>query len=194
MSPKSPLSETALQAKLKELLKSARYDHTRGVVSTAEELALAHGLDERAARFAAWLHDSAKCLSPVRMKSLARQAGADAVELASPSLWHAPASSLLAQKEFGVSDPNVIQAIRFHTTGAPGMGPLGKLLYVADYSEPGRRYKGTKKLRKLALEDLDAAYKEVLREKLAWVVHKRQTLHARSVEAYNEALQKAARA
>lgn len=194
MSLKAPLSEKALQAKLKALLKSARYEHTRGVVGTAEELALAHGLDHHAARLAAWLHDSAKCLSPLRMKAMARQAGADASELASPSLWHAPASSLLAQKDFGVRDQAVIQAIRYHTTGAPGVGPLAKLIYVADYSEPGRRYKGTKKLRKLGLEDLNAAYKEVLREKLAWVVHKRQTLHARSVEAYNEALQTAVKA
>ena len=104
-------------------------------------------------------------------------------------MWHAPASSLLAQKEFGVSDPAVIQAIRYHTTGAPGVGPLAKLIYIADFSEPGRRYKGTKKLRKLGLEDLNAAYKEVLREKLAWVIHKRQSLHPRSAEAYNEALQ-----
>ena len=191
MKATGPLGEKALQAKLKTLLKSARYEHTRGVVSTAEELALAHGLDERAARLAAWLHDSAKCLSPARMKAMARQAGADAAEMASPSLWHAPAGSVLAQKEFGVQDPAIIQAIRYHTTGAAGIGPLAKLIYVADYSEPGRRYKGTKKLRALALEDLNAAYREVLREKLAWVVHKRQTLHARSVEAYNEALQTA---
>lgn len=185
------VSELVLQARLKKLLKSARYDHTRGVVGTAEALAEAHGLDARAARVAAWLHDSAKSLAPARQKRLAKQAGADPHELSQPSLWHAPASASLAQQQFGISDPAILQAIRFHTTGAPSLGPLAKVLYVADYSEPGRRYSGTKKLRKLGLADLDAAYREVLHEKLSWVVHKRQALHPRTVEAYNEAVQTA---
>jgi predicted HD superfamily hydrolase involved in NAD metabolism len=176
---------------MKVMLKSARYEHTRGVVATAEALAEAHGLDVYAARVAAWLHDAAKSLSPARQKSMAKEAGADPNEIASPSLWHAAASSTLARKQFAIKDPAVLQAIRFHTTGAPSLGPIAKVIYVADYSEPGRRYKGTKKLRKLALSDLEAAYRAVLREKLAWVVHKRQALHPRTVEAYNEAVQTA---
>jgi predicted HD superfamily hydrolase involved in NAD metabolism len=176
---------------MKVMLKAARYEHTRGVVATAEALAEAYGLDVYAVRVAAWLHDAAKSLSPARQKSLAKQAGADAHELASPSLWHAAAGCTLAQKQFAIKDPAILQAIRFHTTGAPSLGPIAKVIYVADYSEPGRRYKGTKKLRKLALSDLEAAYRAVLREKLAWVVHKRQALHPRTVEAYNEAVQTA---
>ncbi len=192
MSLRARLSEADLQVRLKVLLKTVRWEHTRGVVATVAALAKAHDLDVQAARLAAWLHDAAKGLSPARQKALAKQAGADAKELASPSLWHAAASSYMARQQFGIKNPSVLQAIRFHTTGAPGLGPLAKALYVADYSEPGRRYKGTKKLRKLALSDLEAAYREVLREKLAWVVHKRQALHPRTVEAYNEALQGAA--
>ena len=101
---------------------------------------------------------------------------------------HAPAGSALAQRQFGVKDKAVIQAIRFHTTGTADAGPLAKVIFVADYCEPGRRYEGTKKMRKLGLSDLNAAYREVLREKLAWVVYKRQTLHPRSVDAYNQAV------
>jgi predicted HD superfamily hydrolase involved in NAD metabolism len=186
-----PLAEGALQARLKTLLKDARYEHTRGVVVTATALAEAHGLNVAAVRTAAWLHDAAKSLSPTRQKSLAKQAGADPHELSAPSLWHAAASCMLAQQQFAVKDPAILQAIRFHTTGAPSLGPIAKAIYVADYSEPGRRYKGTKKLRKLALEDLQAAYLAVLREKLGWVLYKRQALHPRTVEAYNEAVQTA---
>ena len=182
------LSELDLQALLRVQLKAARYEHTCGVVETADALAAAHGLDVHAARLAAWLHDSAKSLSAPRIKSLARSGGADAQELASPSLWHAPAGSVLAQRQFGVKDKAVLQAIRFHTTGTPDAGPLAKVVFVADYSEPGRRYEGTKKLRKLGMSDLNAAYREVLREKLAWVVHKRQSLHPRTVDAYNQAV------
>ena len=188
MSPAKVLSEPELQALLKVQLKSARYEHTCGVVETADALAAAHGLDVHAARLAAWLHDSAKSLSIPRLKSLARSGGADVQELATPSLWHAPAGGALARRQFGVRDKAVIQAIRFHTTGTPDAGALAKVIFVADYSEPGRRYEGTKKMRKLGLSDLDAAYREVLREKLAWVVYKRQTLHLRSVAAYNQAV------
>ncbi len=193
MKRKTPDKGVRLPQRMKKLLRPARYDHTRGVVSTAEDLAGAHGLDLEQVRRAAWLHDAAKGLSPSRQKSLAEKAGADPHELSAPSLWHAPASSRLAQDQFDIDDPAVLQAIRFHTTGAPGLGPVAKVVYVADFCEPGRRHKGAKKLRKLAASDLQAAYLQVLREKLAWVVNRRLALHPRTVEAYNEAVLAAGR-
>ena len=80
----------------------------------------------------------------------------DHAELAAPKLLHAKTGAALARDLFGVSDA-VFSAIRWHTTGKPDMNLLEKIIYLADYIEPGRDFPGVEKLRELAHEDLDRA-------------------------------------
>ncbi len=180
------LSELAEQ--LRRTMKSSRYEHTRGVVATISRFAAAQDQDLRSARLAAWLHDAAKNEEPGRMKALAKRAKADDLELATPSLWHAPAGAALARFRYGVRDRSILRAIRCHTTGAPRLDWLGKALFVADYCEPGRRDKELKGIRKLAEHDLEAAFERVVREKLAWVVGRGLPAHPRALAAHNEAV------
>jgi predicted HD superfamily hydrolase involved in NAD metabolism len=184
----TPFDEKALMEELRASMKTARYEHTRGVVATITAFAKAHGQDPQAPRLAAWLHDAAKNEAPARMKRLAKRAKADDLELATPSLWHAPAGAALARFHYGVRDRSILRAIRCHTTGAPRLDWLGQALFVADYAEPGRRDKGLKAIRKLAEKDLDAAFEHVVREKLAWVVGRGLPAHPRALAAHNEAI------
>ena len=55
-----------------------------------------------------------------------------------PSLWHGYHAAHIGQRAFGIESPALLDAVRFHTTGTPGLSREGLALFVADYSEPGR--------------------------------------------------------
>lgn len=180
--------EAALSRKLKAALKAARFAHTKGVVKTADRLARKHGVDAGRARLAAWLHDCGKGLERDAMKPLLRKARLDVQELALPALWHAPVGAYLARRDYGVRDAELLRAIRFHSTGAPGQTALQKLLFVADYIEPGRpAWPELPALRRLADQDLDAAWAQVLKHKLLDLLERERPMHPRALAAYHQA-------
>jgi predicted HD superfamily hydrolase involved in NAD metabolism len=182
--------ERALAARLKAALKSARYEHTRGVVKTARDLAKRFDVDPERAALAAWLHDCGKALDREAMRPLLRWAGVDRHEKDMPPLWHAPVGAYLARRDYGIQDPEILGAIRWHSTGAPGRTPLQKLLFVADYIEPGRpSWPELPALRRLARLDLNAAWTHAVRHKLIDLLQRGRPLHPRSLAAYHAALQ-----
>jgi predicted HD superfamily hydrolase involved in NAD metabolism len=150
-------------------LSEKRYDHTIRVADTAERLARVHGLDPDRTRLAALLHDAARETEPDEFLRLAEEWGLPVgePERQSPKLLHAPVAAELARRELGVEDEEVLAAIRAHTVGEPGMGPLALALYVADKIEPARDYPSVERLRKLASEDLREAATEALRRVVA---------------------------
>ena len=147
----------------------ARYEHTLRVADTAEDLALAHGLDAERARLAALLHDAAREMGPEEFLKLADTSNLKVgdPERQSPKLLHGPVAAELARRELGIDDGEVLEAVMAHTTGRPGMGPLALVLYVADKIEPAREYPSVEHLRRLAREDLDGAALEALRRAMA---------------------------
>ncbi len=169
-----------LLARLRAMLKTGRYAHTLAVARLAEELAGRHGLDAGRARLAGLLHDCGRSIPVSRMPGYVRRHGV-AVPCASqtirraPLLLHAYISADLAARRLGVSDPEVLSAVRRHTLGAPNMTPLDRLLYVADAASTDRRYPGVGRLRRLARLDLDKAFRECVRRKLA---------HARAADGW----------
>ena len=182
------MDESLLAARLKAELKPARWEHTRGVLRTAERLAEAHRVDPRRARLAALLHDCGKALEKDALKKLLREAGADPQERALPALWHAPVGAWRARHVYGCRDAEILAAVRFHSTGAPGQSPLQKLLFVADYIEPGRpAWPELPALRRLARRDLDGAWGQVIKHKLTDLLARERPLHPRSLAAYQDA-------
>jgi predicted HD superfamily hydrolase involved in NAD metabolism len=150
-------------------LSEGRYEHTLRVADTAEDLALAHDLDANRARLAALLHDAARETAPEGFLDLADkwrlQVGDP--ERQSPKLLHGPVAAELARRELGIDDQEVLEAIRAHTTGRPGMGPLALVLYVADKIEPARDYPSVGRLRTLARDDIYRAAEEALQRAIA---------------------------
>lgn len=177
-----------LKAELKRALKSARWEHTKGVARQAGLLAARHGVDPDRAELVGLLHDCGKALERDKMKPLLTRAGVDAQERALPALWHAPVGAYLARRQYGIKDAEMLRAIRFHSTGAPRQTTLQRILFVADYTEPGRPWPEAKPLRALALKDLDQAYLQVLKYKLEDLIQRERPLHPRSVRAYHDAL------
>ena len=164
-----PLLETA-DAFARERLSQKRYGHTLRVADVAEHLARIHGLDPRRARFAGLMHDAARETGPEEFLRLAaeRDLPVGEIEQESPKLLHGPVAAELARRELGVQDEEVLEAIRAHTTGRPGMGPLALVLYVADKIEPARDYPSVARLRELSERNLWAATTEALRRAISY--------------------------
>lgn len=178
------LSLEALRAVSYSMVKAKRLAHIVGTEETAAYLARRWGADELEARKAAILHDCTKYFDLSQQLSTCEKYGIllDDTEKANLPLLHAKSASGLARQVFGLPEA-VCQAICWHTTGKADMTLLEKILYIADYAEPSRRYPWAAELRRLIETDLDAA---VLRGLEITIEHTRsqgQTLHYRTLEA-----------
>jgi predicted HD superfamily hydrolase involved in NAD metabolism len=176
-----PLLETA-DAFARERLSEKRYGHTLRVADVAEHLASIHGLDPRRARFAALMHDAARETEPEVFLRLAGEwdLPVGEIEKESPKLLHGPVAAELPPRELGVEDEEVLGAIRAHTTGQPGMGPLALVLYIADKIEPARDYPSVARLRELAERDLLTTATEALRRAISYNEKRGKTTHPSS--------------
>lgn len=177
----------AIEKSLQGLLSPHRYAHTLGVMHTACALSMAHSYPMTRAQIAGLLHDCAKYLSNDQLIEIAKKRGLliSPGEEKAPQLLHAKVGALFAEEIYGVQDPAVLRAIRLHTTGNPAMGLLDKIIFVADYIEPGRdRAPHLSDIRQLAFYDLDLAVTLILEDTIAFLeasgaeidVSSRQTL------------------
>lgn len=160
-----------LRQKVKKVQDPKRFEHTLGVEFTAAALAMRYGASVADAQVAGVLHDCAKCLSDKERLKLCEKHGipVSEVERRNPFLLHAKVGAYLAETEYNVSDkPEILNAIRYHTTGREGMTLLEKIIFVADYIEPGRRHApNLPEIRQLAFMDLDGAVLRILEDTLA---------------------------
>jgi predicted HD superfamily hydrolase involved in NAD metabolism len=141
--------------------------HSRGVAQTAETLAGRWGASPDDAAVAGLLHDWARELPRQEVLTLARKHGLDIGPIEEDytvALLHAQvAAEELAEHGFS---PAIVEAVRRHTLGGPGMSVLDKCVFVADAIEPGRTWSGVEETRRRALESLDAAVLELARRDL----------------------------
>ena len=132
----------AVRVRVAEVLSQRRFAHVLGVVETAVALARLHGEDVARAELSALLHDVAKEMPVDEMERILISSGYDDYLGASRKVWHAPVGRVVARLDYGVMDDDVLNAILYHTTGRAGMSRLEKIIYVADYTEPGRLQPG----------------------------------------------------
>lgn len=161
-----------IQEKLKITLDESRFEHTLGVMYTAGCMAMAHGFDIQKAMLAGLLHDCAKCMTHEDRLALceAHHVEVTASELENKALLHAKAGAILAKIEYDITDVDVLHAIAVHTTGEPDMNMLDKIIYIADYIEPGRdKAPNLELVRSLAYKDLDACMAQILYDTLNYL-------------------------
>ncbi len=143
---------------LREKLSEHRFQHVLGVEATCIELADCYGYDCEKARMAGLMHDCAKCLTPSELLSIAEQHHLQvlSVEERNPYLLHDRVGAILAKELYGIEDKEILDAIACHTVGRENMTLLDKILYVADYIEPGRdKAPNLEMLRVLAKTEID---------------------------------------
>ena len=179
-----------IQKKVKRLLSRERYMHSLGVCQSAQDLALRYGCNVGKAAISALLHDIARDFSVDEMKAAILQEDPDVQfprqMLVEPVLLHAHAGAAVARNQFGVTDNEILRGIALHTTGGPGMGLLERIVFVADFIEPGRRMHGVEEARKLAAENLDAAMLYILKLVLTYLLDQDKCILSDSIDAYND--------
>ena len=173
--------------RLRQHLSPKRMAHSLGVSMTSYELALQYGADPAKARIAGLLHDCARELSSKTLLQLAADFGilVTDVDKANPSLLHAPVGAYVVSREYSLRDEDILQAIYWHTTGKSGMTLLEKIIFIADYIEPGRHFPGVDTLRKLANHDLDQAVLTGYDLTLRHIIDQGGLIHTASVEGRN---------
>lgn len=161
-----------IRKKLKKELDKERYEHTKGVMYTAACLAMAYEYDVSKAMLAGLLHDCAKCV-PNNDKILICENNhilISNVEYENPTLLHAKLGAFYAEEKYQISDPDILHAIKVHTTGEPNMSLLDKIIFVADYIEPKRdKAPNLEGIRKLAFSDINACVAKILYDTLHYL-------------------------
>jgi len=199
---KSLVSNTPLSTiidelrRLVELLSSEdRKKHIFGVadfsMKIAEKLKLNHGVKERIL-VAALAHDIFRDVSKEKLlrMSNAYRIEVSPMEIKRPILLHSKVAAEFLRRRFGVKDEEILEAVRFHTSGKKSMKLIAKIIFVADSLEESRDYNNVKRLRKLVFEDFNKGFFEILKNKLSYVISNNLILLEDSVELWNDTILK----
>lgn len=170
-------------------LKKPRYEHTIRVMDTSIRLAKQYGADEKKAELASIFHDYAKYRPLEEMKRWieSERLPKDLLDY-HHELWHGPVGALMVKREVGISDPEILHAITVHTTGCVGMSVLDKVVFLADYIEPGRAFPGVDDVRKVSENNLDKACWMASRNTINMLVSLNRKVYPDTFHAYNDLL------
>ncbi|AEF80934.1 nicotinate (nicotinamide) nucleotide adenylyltransferase [Leadbettera azotonutricia] len=150
-------------------LKPSRFLHSRSTALFARDLCLRYGLNPRAGYLAGIGHDICKSMTSGELMELARHDGEGFSEFEKeiPSLVHGRAAAVLLKDRYGIQNRDILEAVKCHVTGCAGMGPLAKVLYVADKIEVSRGY-ADPSLREMDI-GLDELFAVVLKTITDWL-------------------------
>lgn len=167
-------------------LSEERFEHVLRVELTALELAEKYAVDLEKSSIAALLHDVAKEEPDSEMRDLVISENLDLSLLQFGSqIWHAPVGAVQARRDFEITDEEILNAITYHTVGAPEMTDVEKVVFVADYVEPGRDFTGAKKARKLAEESLDKVIQLKIKDTIIELIERKRKIYPKAIDSYN---------
>ncbi len=171
----------------KTVLSEKRFVHTVNVAEEAKRLAAIWGADTDRAYLAGMIHDIAKEVpKDMALETLAEYGyNPDETEKQNSELLHGKLAAYIAEDMFGIDDSEVLSAVAYHTTGRPEMSLLEKIIYVADFTEPGRTYPEAGKIRALAGENLDSAVLCQTDMVIKFIIDKGRPLHIDTVNTRN---------
>ncbi len=169
-------------------LSERRFIHTMGVAEEAKRLAEKWGADTNSAFVAGLVHDYAKEVPIPQTSQMLEDFGFHINNDLKhcPALLHGPLAAYLAEKEFGITDNDILNAITYHTTGRPDMSALEKIIYLADFIEPNRSFEGVETVRRLAYESLDSAVLCEANMIIVFNIEKNVFLHSDTVKMRNQ--------
>lgn len=183
----------AMAALLKESLPPKRYKHSLAVYKTAGALAVHYGLspaEQQQVGICALLHDCGREVGSKASPALAKKLGLalEPIEEQQPILLHQKLGAYYARTKYGVEDEEILAGIRYHTTGAPNMSRLAKLVFLADLIEPGRDCEWAEDVRRLSFQDLDRALLAAYGYTINHLVADGRFIHPDCIAGYNQLL------
>ena len=177
-----------LSEAMKKELKPGRYVHTLGVATTAYAMALKWNYPAYTAMVAGMLHDCAKCISDAERIEICEKNNLPISEIESkyPHLLHGKVGAYFCKTKYEIHDPQIAHAITYHTTGCPNMNLLDKIIFVADYIEPGRsKQPRLDILRATAYTDLDKCVYMILEDSVEYLNENPDMVDPTTIETYN---------
>lgn len=173
---------------ISERLKTARYKHSKNVAKEAVRLAKKYGADVHKAEIAGILHDITKEAEQEEHFEIIEKAGIRLTELekSTPKLWHAISGSAYIKVNLGIEDEDILNAVRYHTTGRAGMSLLEKVIFIADFTSEERDYDGVEKMRKAADKGLEEAMIEGMSFTISDLADRKLTIAPDTFQGYNE--------
>lgn len=178
--------------KLKTMLKPKRLEHSINVANCALKLSEIYNCDEEKAYLSGLIHDCAKYFTKEQVDSYVKKYNIelDPLEVNNIALSHSVIGSFVIQDVFNVDDVDIINAVRYHTTGRENMSILEKIIFMADMIEEGREFPGVDYLRELSFNgQLDKALITSFNNTIKFVIDNNQLIHPRSVKARNYLMQ-----
>lgn len=170
----------------RQQLPRSRWEHTLRVVETAAELAERYEADREKVDIAAILHDYCKFWTAEELIFAIKQYKLPQdLLLYSQELWHGPVASKVTAQEFGIQDTDITNAIFYHTTGRPNMSLVEKIVFLADYIEPARKFPGVDAARQLAQQSLDKAIVLALKQTIQFLISSGQRVYPLTYDTLN---------
>lgn len=173
-----------------------RFCHVLGVTHISVVLASFNAVEPHQAAVAALLHDQSKEIQPERLREELHAWGEAVPEddFDFPNTWHGMHAACLARRQWGLTDEALLEAVALHTTADADVGPLTRILFVADYCEPLRRRASAGQVYDAARENLDAAFRMALEMKVRHVVDRGIPIHPRARRAVHHYLSREVKA
>lgn len=173
--------------KLKQSLnKQSRFEHCLRVEQTAIKLAQLNDANVEKASIAGLLHDYAKERSTEEFRQVIQTKQLDLKLLNWGNfIWHGEVGAEIVKDELQITDNEILDAIRHHTVGAVEMTTLDKIIYVADYIEPGRDFPGVDFARNIAFQNLDDAVKFETKQTLEYLMSNNKKIYPAAILTYN---------
>ena len=181
----------AILAEVEKQMKPSRFQHVLRVEACSIQLAGKYGASVEACSLTALLHDYAKEHDVESMKAIVLSEGMDSEMTGYGSeIMHGPVGAYYAKTLFGITDEAILGAIRQHTIGGETMTLIGKVLFIADYIESGRAFKGVDEARRLAEDSLDEAAYFKIEKTIIHLVKKELPIYPGTIYVYNSWIQR----
>lgn len=177
---------------IKKILGSKRYQHTIFVLEAASRLAKKFNVNQKQVKTAALLHDIAKSKDSEELKLLVKNSQWDIgqMEASIPAILHAPAGAVIAEKEFGIKDQEVLEAIRYHTLGHPEMGKIAQIIYAADFISEDRQFPALDEIRKTTERDFELGLYLITTNIIKYQLEQDNFIHPYSNDLRNKLLKR----
>lgn len=181
-------SVAKIKGDLLKRLNQHRYEHTIGVADTAKKMAEAFDVNPNKAYLAGILHDCAKYFDDTELLAFCadKNVKITQIEQKKPFLLHSVVGEIIAKERYHITDEEVLSAVRWHTTGKAEMSDLEKIIFAADYIEPGRKdLPRLDYLREISTKDLDLLVKCILENMMEYLKSTHEEIEEHTLEAYN---------
>ena len=171
-------------------LSEYRRTHSLNVSAEAVRFAEKYGADIEKARLAGLLHDVTKETDLDLQLQIIKNGGImlTEVERRSPKLWHAISGAVYVRDTLGIDDPDIFNAIRYHTTARAGMSLLEKVIFLADFTSAERSYPDIDVIRAHAENSLEDGMLYGIRFTIARLAGRGDMISPDALAAYNEIL------